>query len=212
MIEMQKKTVLVLAPHTDDGELGCGGTISKLLRQGNTVHYVAFSTCRESVPNGFRQTILAEELKRATATLGIAPEHVQILDYQVRHFPEHRQEILDDMIVGGREVNPDLVFIPSPHDIHQDHTTIAQEAMRAFKKTRLLGYELPWNNYTFNNQAFSVLELEDVEKKIRALACYESQQGRTYFQADYLKGICLAHGVQVGREYAEVFETVRWLF
>lgn len=204
--------MLVLAPHTDDGELGCGGTISKLLRTGNEVYYVAFSTCRESVPNGYRENILKEELSKATSLLGIQSKNLRILDYKVRHFPEARQEILDDMIAIGKEINPTLVFIPSPHDIHQDHSTIAQEAMRAFKKTCLLGYELPWNNYTFNNQTFSVLEELDVQNKVKALGCYESQSFRNYFQEEYLLGMCRAHGIQIGHEYAEVFETVRWVF
>ena len=206
------RIILVLAPHTDDGELGCGGTISKLLREGNEVHYVAFSTCRESVPNGFRESVLKEELSKATLSLGIRPENLRVLDYQVRRFPEMRQAILDDMIVIGREISPDLVFIPSPHDIHQDHSTIAQEAMRAFKKTCILGYELPWNNYTFNNQTFCVLEECDVKNKINALGCYESQRFRNYFQEEYLMGMCRAHGIQIGQEFAEVFETVRWVF
>ena len=42
--------ILVLAPHTDDGELGCGGTISKFVKEGKNIYYVAFSTAEESVP------------------------------------------------------------------------------------------------------------------------------------------------------------------
>jgi len=203
--------VLVLAPHTDDGELGCGGTIVKFLLTGKQVYYVAFSTCRESVPKGLPEWTLRDELGKATAVLGIPKENVIILDHQVRHFPENRQLILDDLIKIGNKVNPDLVLTPSPHDIHQDHSTIAQEAMRAFKRICILGYELPWNNYTFNNQAFSKLEKHHLEKKIEALACYKSQRLRNYFQKDYLLGISRAHGVQIGCEYAEVFETVRWI-
>lgn len=63
--------VLVLAPHTDDGELGCGGTIHRLIQLGKEVHYVAFSTCEESVPEGFPKDILTKEVKAATASLGI---------------------------------------------------------------------------------------------------------------------------------------------
>lgn len=204
--------ILILAPHTDDGELGCGGTISKYIREKKTVHYVAFSTCKESVPKGLPEWTLKDELGKATHVLGIPKDNVIIKDYQVRHFPERRQEILDDMIVIGREIKPDIIFIPSPHDIHQDHSTIAQEAMRAFKHVCILGYELPWNNYTFNNQTFSILEEKDVEKKVEALACYESQSFRSYFQEEYLVGMCRAHGIQIGHPYAEVFETVRWVF
>lgn len=206
-----KNRVLVLAPHTDDGELGCGGTISKFIREGREIYYVAFSTCEESVPYGLPKDTLKNELLNATKVLGIKEQNVYILDYRVRRFPENRQSVLDDMIKINKEVKPDLVFIPSAHDIHQDHSTIAQEAMRAYKHCSILGYELPWNNYTFNNQAFSVLGEDDVEHKVAALSCYESQKNRNYFQKDYLFGMCRAHGIQIGCEYAEVFETVRWV-
>ena len=53
MIE-QFGTVLVLAPHTDDGEFGCGGTMARLIKNGAEVTYVAFSTAAKSVPEGFR--------------------------------------------------------------------------------------------------------------------------------------------------------------
>jgi len=208
---MFKNKVLVLAPHTDDGELGCGGTVAKFLREGREIYYVAFSTCEESVPQGLPKDILKKELLMATNALGIPTNNIRVLDYRVRHFSESRQPILDDMIKINREVSPDLVFVPSPHDIHQDHSTIAAEAMRAYKHSCILGYELPWNNYTFNNQAFSVLSEEDVDLKIKALSCYKSQNERAYFQKEYLTGMCRAHGIQIGCEYAEVFETIRWV-
>lgn len=207
-----KKKILVLAPHTDDGELGCGGTISKLINEGSQVFYVAFSTCQESVPDGFPKDILKKELLSATQELGLKKENVIVLDYKVRHFPENRQAILDDMIKLNKDICPDLVFVPSPHDIHQDHSTIAQEAMRAFKHVCILGYELPWNNYTFNNQAFSIIAEKELAHKVRTLSCYKSQENRTYFQNDYQYGTCRNHGVQVGSEYAEVFEVIRWIF
>lgn len=208
---MKNNVVLVLAPHTDDGELGCGGTISKFLREGRDIFYVAFSICKDSVPKGMHEFTLRDELIDATNKLGISRDQVFIKDYQVRHFPENRQLILDDMIKIAKEIKPDLVFMPSPHDIHQDHSTIAQEAMRAFKHISILGYELPWNNYTFNNQAFSILEESDVNHKMSALSCYKSQNSRVYFQKDYIVGLCRAHGIQIGSEYAEVFETIRWV-
>ena len=60
------ETILILAPHTDDGELGCGGTIHKLTQLGKKVIYVAFSTCEESVPEGFAPDVLTHEVKAAT--------------------------------------------------------------------------------------------------------------------------------------------------
>ena len=60
--------VLVLAPHTDDGEFGCGGTISKLIYQGVEVHYVAFSACEQSVLPEFPSDILITEVKKSNSS------------------------------------------------------------------------------------------------------------------------------------------------
>ena len=205
----KNSNILVLAPHTDDGEFGCGGTIARLLEEGANLTYVAFSTCEASVPDGEPLDILRTELLRAMDWYNIPRENVIILDYPVRLFSQHRQEILDDMIRIGRERQPDLVFMPSIHDVHQDHHTIAEEAMRAFKKTTLLGYEVPWNNFTFQNQAYFKLSSAHIDKKVGAIACYETQQMRSYSDEAFTRGLARTHGVQVGCEFAEVFEVVR---
>ncbi len=205
------KRILVLAPHTDDGEFGCGGTIAKLLEKGADVFYAAFSMCEKSLPDNMPDDTLKKELMIATGVLGIKKNNVIVLNYPVRDFPKFRQDILDEMIRFSRDINPELVLMPSINDIHQDHHTIASEAMRAFKKTSILGYELPWNNFSFRNQVFFSLEDNHVEKKILATKCYESQTGRDYLNEDYVKGLMRAHGVQIGVKYAEVFETDRWI-
>ena len=87
------KNVLILAPHTDDGELGCGGMIAKMIEKGASVYYAAFSTAAESVPEGFPKDILKTEVKNATAKLGIPPENLFIYDYQVRRLNYSRQLI-----------------------------------------------------------------------------------------------------------------------
>ena len=208
---MKNKTVLVLAPHTDDGELGCGATISKMVRSGAEIHYVAFSSCRDSLPPEADPDCLIKEMYSATGVLGILPENVQCLDYQVRHFEEDRQQILDSMIALNRSIKPDIVFSPSVHDIHQDHVTIAKECLRAFKKITILQYEVPWNNYTFDNQLFFCVDEADVQKKIEAVRCYVSQQQRDYASEEFIRGLLVTHGVQIGHKYAEVFEIPRMI-
>ena len=207
-----KDVVLILAPHTDDGELGCGGTIARFLEEGKEIYYTAFSTCRNSVPKGFPEDCLEKELRSAMKSYGIDDDHLFILDYEVREFSANRQRILDDMIKIGNKIHPDIVFAPSRNDVHQDHHCIAEEAIRAFKKTTLLAYEVPWNNLQFNNQTFIKLEKRHVEHKVNAIACYESQKRRPYAAPDCTFGQARTHGVQVGCEYAEVFELVRWIF
>ncbi len=211
MIEMSNK-VLVLAPHTDDGELGCGGTIARMLEEGKDVYYVAFSTCKESVPDGLPKDTLEKELYIAMKTLGIKKENVIVLDFPVREFSSHRQQILDTMIKLDGEIESEFIFSPSRHDIHQDHHVIAEEAMRAFKKKTLFAYEVPWNNFTFNNQIYIKLEERHIQKKIDAIACYKSQKGRDYTMEEFSWGQARFHGVQVGQKYAEIFEAVRYIY
>ena len=72
---VQFRNVLVLAPHTDDGEFGCGGTMARLIEDGARVTYAAFSTAAKSVPEGFPRDILKHEVRAATGILGI-PEAI----------------------------------------------------------------------------------------------------------------------------------------
>jgi N-acetylglucosamine malate deacetylase 1 len=208
MIEAWKR-VLVLAPHTDDGEFGCGGTLARLVAAGTEVRYVAFSIATRSLPGGFPPDTLAREVKDATAELGIAESQLVVHDFEVRTFPEHRQEILELLIGLWDEWQPDAVLQPSLRDIHQDHQVVAAEGLRAFKRTTILGYEIPWNNFDFGYQAYLALERAHIERKVAALGCYESQQHRRYSDPEYIWNLARTHGVNVNRDYAEVFEVYR---
>jgi LmbE family N-acetylglucosaminyl deacetylase len=156
--------------------------------------------------------VLETEVKQASSALGIAPDHLFLFEYAVRTFNYHRQEILDDILNLRHKIKPDVVFVPSVNDIHQDHYTIAQEAVRAFKFSTLLCYELPWNNFEFKTTLFYSLEQKHVEAKMRALACYKSQAHRPYMQPDFIQSLAKVRGVQVGLPLAEVFEVVRMIY
>jgi LmbE family N-acetylglucosaminyl deacetylase len=203
--------ILVLAPHTDDGELGCGGTIAKFVDDGKEVYYAAFSVAEKSVPEGFPKNTLEIELKKATKILGILRKNLYIYRYEVRTFSYHRQEILEDIISLRNELNPDLILMPCLNDLHQDHKVIAEEGLRAFKKSSILGYEQPWNNVTFNTLSFVQLEKCHIDKKVIALKCYETQKYRTYLNETFLISLAITRGTQIGVEYAETFEVVRWV-
>ncbi|KAB2914687.1 MAG: PIG-L family deacetylase [Bacteroidetes bacterium] len=205
------KNILVLAPHTDDGELGAGGTIAKLIENGANVWYAAFSTAQQSVPEGYPKDILTREVKAATQKLGIPAENLLVFNYEVRKLNYVRQEILEELIRIGKSQKFDAVFMPTLHDIHQDHSTIANEGLRAFKNTTLLGYELIWNNLTFNTQCFVKLEQRHVDSKVAALQQYQSQSHRDYMKTDFITSLARARGVQIGSQYAEAFEVLRWV-
>jgi len=205
------KKVLVLAPHTDDGELGAGGTIAKLIENGAEVYYFAFSTAEQSVPEGMPKDILKTEVRNATAKLGIKKENLIIFNYEVRKLNYTRQEILEDLIKYRKKLKPDLVLMPSLNDIHQDHSTIANEGLRAFKNTTILGYELIWNNLTFNTTSFVKLDKNHILSKCNALKEYKSQNGRDYMSEEFIFALAKARGIQIGADYAESFEVIRWV-
>ena len=203
--------ILILAPHTDDGELGCGATISKFIKQNKEVFYVAFSIAEESVPEGFPKNILEQEVKLATKILNIKSSNLFINKYKVRHFPQYRQEILEDLVKLNRKIQPDLVIMPSSYDIHQDHKTIYEEGLRAFKNTSILGYEFMWNNFSFGSTLLSVVSEDDISLKIIALDEYKSQSKKLYAKEKLIKGLANFRGLQINEEYAEAFEVIRWI-
>ena len=205
------KTILILAPHTDDGEFGCGGTIAKYVAEGVRVVYVAFSAAEQSVLPHLPRDILRTEVRKATAALGIADEDCLVFDFEVRRFPELRQSILDKMIELSRRFQPDIVFLPSANDTHQDHQVIAQEGFRAFKRTTMLGYEVPWNNLDFRTSCFIELTEQQLNIKTSSVQMYESQKHRDYASPEFIKSLALTRGVQIGKRYAEAFEVVRWI-
>jgi LmbE family N-acetylglucosaminyl deacetylase len=203
--------ILVLAPHTDDGEFGCGGTIARWIEEGKQVFYVAFSAAEKSVPSAYPSDVLRTEVKQATRILGIPPSNLTILDYEVRDFPEHRQHILDTMIGLKQELLPELVLLPSSFDMHQDHRTVYSEGLRAFKSLSILGYELPWNNLVFETKCFVRLSESHLQKKIKAVQCYKSQETRDYASEEFWRGLARTRGTQIGVLYAETYEVIRWM-
>ena len=206
-----KKNILILAPHTDDGEFGCGGSISKLINSGVSVYYAAFSICEESVPDGYPKDILEKEVKDSTRSLGIEKNNLFIKNFPVRRFHEFRQEILDYMIFLKNKINPDLVFTTSSFDIHQDHKVIHNESLRAFKDRSLLGYEFVWNNFSFTPNMFITLNEKNLNDKYESIKKYKSQSHRLYLDKDLIYSAAKYRGLQVKKKYAESFEILRWI-
>jgi LmbE family N-acetylglucosaminyl deacetylase len=205
------KKILIISPHTDDGELGCGGAIAKFVEAGKEVFYVALSACEKSVPKEFPPDILKREVKKATGELGIKGKNLIMFDFEVRNFPSNRQAILDTLLGIKNMIKPDLVFTPSSYDTHQDHKVTREETLRAFKECTILGYEQPWNNISFDTDAFIKLEERHVNKKAKALQCYQSQSKRKYLNENFVRSLAVTRGVQINVDFAETFEVVRWV-
>lgn len=199
---------LVLGAHIDD-EWGCAGTICRLVENGIEVHLASFSPATISVPDGFPPEALKREALEAIAVLGIPQGRYRQYDFPVRHFPAHRQEILEELVLLRREIEPDLVFVPATVDIHQDHHVMAQEALRAFKHVTILGYEMPMNTVAFEHSCFVRLEERHLDAKLAHAAAYRSQAFRPYFDPEAMTALARVRGLQINQPAAEAFEVVR---
>ncbi len=205
------KRVLALSPHGDDVELGAGGTIARWVEEGKEVFYATFSIAEKSLPKGLPEDTLEHEIKEAISVLGIAPDNLYIHRFEVRIFPQFRQEILELLVKLKENIKPELVVMPSLNDFHQDHHTIAEEGIRAFKHTSVICYEQPWNLLSFTPSCFVTLKKHHIGKKVKAIQSYQSQKHRNYTGEEFIHGLARTRGVQVNCEYAEAFEVVRWV-
>ncbi len=206
--------ILILSPHTDDAELGAGGTITKFLKEGNQIKWVVFSTAEESLPKDIASNTLTKEFTEVYRSIGLRDDEVEIFHFKVRHLNYHRQEVLEELYRIKKDYSPHLVIGPSVNDVHQDHKTVADEMIRAFKSSSsIISYELPWNHLTFNTQMFVKLDEEHISKKLEMLSHYHSQVdlGRFYFSEDFIRGLALTRGAQINNKYAEAFEVIRWI-
>ncbi len=206
--------ILIISPHTDDGELGAGGSISRFIREGNDVFHAVFSCCEDSLPEACLPDTLEKEFLAAQFISGIKKENIFVYRNKVRYFPEVRREILESLVKIKKSVKPDIVIAPSLNDFHQDHNVLAMECIRCFKnQSSILSYELPWNNLVSKKSCFIKLTKEDIEKKWNALTSYVSQfeLNRPYFSKEYTFAVAKMKGIECGSEYAESFEVMRWI-
>lgn len=206
---IEAKRVLVLGPHPDDAEFGCGGTIARYLEAGAEVRTHVFSLCEESLPGNLKADDIRGELFESCKVLGIAKDKVTIGNYRVRRFNESRQDILEEIIKERDGFQPEIVFVPASTDIHQDHQVIAREGLRAYKHANVFGYELPWNTVSFDTSAILEINAQHLDRKISALKAYQSQSFRPYFQDSFVRSLARVRGTQAAKEFAEAFEAIR---
>ena len=204
--------VLILAPHPDD-EIGCAGTVARLIEEGLEVHHYFFSDCAESTQAlGHEPQALLSECDASRSVLGISRENWGRFDFRARYFPEQRQDILECLIRLRNTLKPGLVLTPNKSDIHQDHATVTAEAVRAFKHTSVLGYELPWNMLESSHDCLVKLQQSHLDKKFASLACYKTQSSRHYANHQFFESLARIRGVQANSTYAECFEVIRVIY
>jgi N-acetylglucosamine malate deacetylase 1 len=203
VLSLEEKTIVAIAPHIDDVELGAGATIHHL-NERNRVFYVGLS-----LPPLVERSVFTAEFEESIRCLGLDRGRIILRDYDPRNLFETRSEILQLFYDLNKEIRPDLVLIPNGKDIHQSHEVVHAEARRAFKYRTILGYELPWNNFEFDMDVFMTVTKKDVDAKIAAINAYKTQQHRMFFANDIVGDLARVRGKQVGHQYAECFELVR---
>ncbi len=204
---------LFLAPHGDDANIGAGGTIVRLLEGGAEIFLISFCHANDALPKGFHPGTVFDEVRTAAAELSLPAKNLVFHDFPNHQFPSRRQEILQILVDWRREHDPDLVFAPSTADTHQDHATIATEAVRAIRKSSsLYGFDMPWN-VAGPSRLDLYVELSEaqLEQKLRALACFKSQQGKRNNCAtpEYARHLAAVRGNAIEVPYAEAFEVIR---
>jgi LmbE family N-acetylglucosaminyl deacetylase len=195
--------ILCLGSHCDDIEIGCGGTILRLLQEHPNVaiHWVVFT----STP------ARAEEARRsAMAFLEQAgKKEILIREFEDGFMPYSGREVKAFFEELKRQVSPDLIFTHYRHDLHQDHRLISELTWNTWRDHLILEYEVPKYDGDFGAPNFFV-ELDEslCQRKIRGiLEHFSSQQQKHWFAEETLLAVLRLRGMEcrAATEHAEAF-------
>lgn len=204
MLQLKGQSLLFLGAHPDDIELGAGALVHQVMRSCH-VQCVTLSENQRATALGN----LLEQHRQSMSSLGVPDTHIHLGPFETRKFHEARQEILDFFVQLRKQHRPDVVFVHSPHDVHQDHNVMSAEALRAFRGTTLLGFEIMRSCHGFVPQLLLEVSEEDVQAKLKALSMYEIYRDKSYFNPDVVRAGMLRHGELAELPYAEGFEILR---
>ena len=184
--------ILCLGAHCDDIEIGCGGTLLRLLaeRPGSSVDWVVFSANPEREREG--RASAAEFLRGASA------HKVQIQGFRESFFPAAWSEIKEHFGRVRRGVEPDLVFSHYRHDLHQDHRVISELTWNTFRNHLVLEYEIPkWEGDLGSPNLYVPLPRGVADTKVELLhRHFASQADKPWFRPDTFHGLMSIRAVE----------------
>jgi N-acetylglucosamine malate deacetylase 1 len=198
------KRVLFLGAHPDDIEIGCGALLHHIISRTN----VLCVTLSDNQKKPELSKVKNEHYK-SMAILGVPPEKIVFGPFTTRIFPDSRQDILENFLNLRKDFQPDLIFVHSKQDVHQDHNTMTDEALRAFRGITVLGFDVVRSSYGFFPHFLVEVTEEDVNKKIEALSEYETYRDKYYFNSELTRSIMLRHGALAEIPFAEGFDILR---
>ena len=201
--------ILCLGAHCDDIDIGCGGTLLKLLERhpGTHVHWVVFA----STPQRERELrASARRLLRRAASARVTAH-----TFRDGFFPAQYAQIKETFESLKHVTPPDLVFTHERTDMHQDHRVIAELTWNTFRDNLILSYEIPkWDGGLTTPCVYVELSRAQVERKIRVLmGCYETQLTKRWFTAETFRGLMRLRGIESGSAsgWAEGFHAYKML-
>jgi N-acetylglucosamine malate deacetylase 1 len=196
--------VCFIGSHPDDIELGCGALIAHI----SDLAEVLTITLSDNQKNPDLKNVVDEHY-RSMAILGVPRENVVVGHFETRRFPHSRQEILEFLIEVDRTHHPEIVFVHTRADIHQDHNTTTEETLRAFRGTTVLGFDVIRSSYGFFPSFLVEVNENDVERKLQALAEYHTYAKKYYFDPALTRATLIRHGALAERPFAEGFDILR---
>ena len=206
------RKALALSPHTDDAIIGAGALMHKLSKEGCEVIYVVFSVCDDTLEGTrFKSHEIAREDKKAASIIGV--NEVIHYNFTNKHLEDSRQDILDVIYNYRNDREVELVIAPFHGDLHQDHKTVAQEAMRMTTRhpITLIQYPIIGTSGGFLPNILLPVTKEEAEIKLRALESYKTQfeLRNGWFNLDNFWAEMRSNGVLVNAEFAEAFRQVK---
>ena len=199
----QALKVLCLGAHSDDIEIGVGGTLLGWIAAGALldVHWCVLSAC------GPRYT---EAMAGADAILdGAVARHVECAEFRDSHFPYQGTEIKTWIEDLKARVKPDIVFTHRSDDAHQDHREVCRLTWNAFRDHLVLEYEIPkWDGDLGQPNLYIPMSEAIMERKIELLeACFGTQRSKDWFDADTFRGLARLRGMEcrAPERFAEAF-------
>lgn len=198
------KRILFIGAHPDDIELGCGAFLHHVLPHSD----VLCVTLSDNQKNPTLKNIINEHLD-SFAELGVSRDQIIIEQFETRKFPVERQEILEYLLKLRKDFKPEIVFVHTKSDIHQDHNVVTEEALRAYRGTTVLGFDVVRSSYGFFPHFLVEVTQEDVDAKLAALAKYSTYHDKYYFDPELLKATMIRHGALAEKPFAEGFDILR---
>jgi LmbE family N-acetylglucosaminyl deacetylase len=196
-------SILCVGAHSDDIEIGCGGTMWKLLdaNPGLTVHWVVLSAVGERA---------AEARASAERFLaGAARPTVEVETFRERYFP-YLPEVKEYFDALAGRTQPDLIFTHRRDDAHQDHRVVAELTFNTYRDHLILEYEIPkYDGDLGRPNVFVTLDESLARRKVRAVVeGFPSQAHRDWFAEETFLGLLRLRGVEARSPggYAEAFQ------